>query len=158
MEKFSDYKKYFEIDIPEIIVEILNEKEVKQDIIDYNQKEQLSEGIDSLGQRIETISSNEFPTGYPYGRQSVEERGKAGLQVENVDLNFSGAFWSTFDVKVTKEETEVLADWTMYGQDIRWNFDSRYDFLGLTDNSLENFVWLSVYGKLEKRLLDWFAN
>jgi hypothetical protein len=148
--RFIDFKKHFEIDISEVLRQSI--EETKQDVINYNQKEQLSEGIDAKGQRIETIASQEQNTGYPYGRMSVSKRGARGLQVDNVDLNITGAFWSSFDVKVTRERTEVLADWNIHGDDIRDNFDKRFDFLGLTNNSKENYVWSSLFPVFSRRL------
>ena len=147
---FSDFKKHFTVDISEILKQSI--QETKQDIIDYNQKEQLSEGLDALEQRIETISSTEQNTGYPYGRMSVSLRGESGLQVDNVDLRITGAFWKSFEVKVTKQTTEVLADFRIHGSDIRDNFDTRFDFLGLTKNSLENYAWSSLFPVFSKKL------
>lgn len=152
MEKFSDYKKYFDLDIPDLVHQTLKKDNIQKDIIDYNQKEQLSEGIDSQGKRIETIASQEQNNGYPYSRFTVSERSKKGLQVQNVDLKDTGNFWNSFEIKVSKDETEVLADFKKGADDIRGNFDNSFDFLGLTQNSLENFVWSDFFGQFKELL------
>lgn len=157
MDKFSDYKKYFDVDFNKLVNQTLQIKEVKKDIIKYNQDEQLQEGIDSRGQFIETIASQEQNSGYPYSIYTVKLRGEAGLQVDKVDLKDTGAFYNSFDVEVRKDEFEVLADFSKGGSDIRDNFSSDYDFLGLTENSLENFVWVSFFPYFEKNLEEYFA-
>jgi hypothetical protein len=37
-------------------------------------------------------------------------------------------------------KSEIKANFNVHGDDIRDNFDSSFDFLGLTKNSLQNFV------------------
>lgn len=157
MDKFSDYKKIFQIDFNKLVNQTLQIKEVQKDIIKYNQDEQLQEGIDARGQVIETIASQEQNSGYPYSRYTVKLRGESGLQVDKVDLKDTGEFYNSFDVEVRKDEFEVLADFSKGGSDIRDNFSSDYDFLGLTKNSLENFTWLSFFPYFEKNLKELFA-
>lgn len=156
MDKFSDYKKYFEIDIMSIIVDILNTNESKRMLINYNQESQLSKGIDAKGQRIETIASQEQNSGFPYSRYTVKLRGESGLQVTNVDLKDTGEFWKSFDVKVTNESTEIFADFNKPDGNIMDNFERRFDFLGLTDENLEGFVWNYLFDILAKRLESQF--
>jgi hypothetical protein len=143
IKKFSDYKKYLEIDYNKMVQEVISIPEVKKTIIDLNQKEQLQEGIDAKGQIIETISSKEQNSGYPYARMTVGIRGGAGLQVNKVDMKFTGSFYNTFEVEVRQNEFEVLADIQKGSRSIMDNFESKYDFFGLTKNSLENLAeWL----------------
>jgi len=147
--------KLLSFDFNELIIETLNEPEIKAEIIRLNQEEQLSKGIDSLGQKIETISSLEQNTGLPYARFTIRQRSLSGLQVENVDLKVTGEFWNTFEVKVTNEETEVLADFNKPDGDIRENFDNRFDFLGLTEKNLESLItWSSFLDILQKKLFS----
>jgi len=154
MDSFADYKPLLEIDIPELIFECLNTDEVKDAIIILNQDEQLKKGIDSLEQRIETIASQEENSGFPYSRFTVSERTNKGLQVQNVDLKDTGDFYNSFDVKVTTENTEVLADFDKPDGNILDNFDSSYDFLGLNIESVAQLVYETILPRLEKMLLE----
>jgi len=156
MNSFADYKPHLEIDIPELIFECLNTDEVKDAIIIINQDEQLKKGIDSLEQRIETIASQEENSGYPYSRFTVSERSQKGLQVQNVDLKDTGDFYNSFDVKVTKENTEVLADFDKPDGNILDNFDSKFEFLGLTKRNLENLVTWNILDILEQKVKSFF--
>jgi hypothetical protein len=149
--KFSDYKKYFDIDFNKAISETLKIKEVNKDIIVYNQ-EQLSEGIDSNSKVIETIASQEQKSGFPYARFTVSERSKKGLQVRNVDLKVTGELWQSMEVQVKESGSEVLADMQKSDGNVMDNFDKSYDFWGLTKNNLDNFVWLSFFGHFTKRI------
>jgi hypothetical protein len=154
MDSFLDYKKIFEIDIPSILEEVLNYQDVKDQIIYLNQDKQLSEGLDAKGQSIYTISSEEQGGNYPYSKYTVQLRSDKGLQVDAVDLKDTGAFWNTFDVKVTKETTEALADFNKGGDDIRNNFDKKFDFLGLYDENLEIFGQWLLQNYLSERLKE----
>jgi hypothetical protein len=154
MDSFLDYKKIFEIDIPSVLEEVLNYQDVKDQIIYLNQDKQLSEGLDAKGQSIYTISSEEQGSTYPYSKYTVQLRSDKGLQVDAVDLKDTGAFWNTFDVKVTKETTEVLADFNKGGDDIRNNFDKKFDFLGLYDENLEIFGQWLLQNYLSERLKE----
>lgn len=158
MDKFTDYKKYFELDIQSMITDILNTNESKRMLINYNQESQLSKGIDAKGQRIETIASQEQNSGFPYSRYTVKLRGESGLQVQNVDLKDSGEFWKSFDVKVTNENTEIIADLNKPDGNIMDNFESRFDFLGLTDENLEGFTWHYLFDILAEKLESQFKD
>jgi hypothetical protein len=148
VEKFSDYKKVFDVDISQLIYQILLMPDVQQDIIEFNQS-QLTDGVDSNEERIITISAEEQNQGEVYSIFTIAERKANNKQTDNVDLNFTGQFWSTFTVKVTKTTFEVIANFNSPGEDIRDNFDDKFDFLGLTNDSLENFTWLVIYEKLK---------
>lgn len=151
IKKFSDYKKYFQIDFNQAINDCMKINEVQKDIITYNQ-EQLTDGIDSNGKVIETIASQEQKSGFPYARFTVSERSKKGLQVRNVDLKFTGELWQSMEVQVKESGSEVLADMQKSDGNVMDNFDKSYDFWGLTKNNLENFVWLSFFGHFTKRI------
>jgi len=140
MDKFTDYINLLKVDYNKIVKETLQDESIKKDMIEFNQKEQLQEGIDSNDKVIETIASKEQNSGYPYSKFTVSKRGAKGLQVNRVDLKDTGAFYDTFEVEVRNDESEIKANFNVHGDDIRDNFDSSYDFLGLTKNSLQNFV------------------
>lgn len=156
MASFSDWLKVFEVNIHDVIKDIAEKSEVKQSIIDYNQ-EQLSQGIDSLGQRIETIASQEQNSGYPYSKYTVKIRGSEGLQVNNVDLKVTGQLWDSMEVEVANEGMIVNADTNKSGGDVMDNFESRFDFWGLTKKNKKGFaIWvLSDY--LKPALLKFFT-
>lgn len=143
INKFADYKALIKIDMNKVIHDVVLIEDVQKAIIDYIQKEQLKQGIDGNDRRIETIASKEQGGSYPYSRYTVAKRGARGLQVNNVDLEYTGAFYNTFDVEVRNDEFEPIADFSKPDGDIRDNFDSSYDFLKLTKNSLQNLSdWL----------------
>jgi len=150
MESFADYKKLFDFSIPDMINDIM--LGLNDEIIELNQVEQLSEGVDALDQRIKTISATEQGEGNVYGFQSINERSAKGLQVDNVDLNFTGAFWKTFKVIPVKNGWMIDANFNLYGDDIRENFESKFDFTGLTPDNLDYLVNQLVFPKLEKRI------
>lgn len=150
MESFSDIKKLFDFSIPDMINDIM--LGLSDEIIELNQVEQLSEGVDALGQRIRTISAEEQGEGNVYGFQSINERSAAGLQVDNVDLKITGRLWSTFKLIRVKNGWEIIVDWTVNGEDVREHFDSKFDFTGLTDDNLEFLVNQYVFPRLDKRI------
>lgn len=150
-EKFADYKKVFYLDINMAIYNILLRPNIQQEIIEYNQS-QLSAGVDSRDEKIITISAEEQGLGNVYALDTIASRAEQGLQTRNVDLKVTGQFWSTFRVRVTRDSFEVIADFNSPGEDIRNNFDNDYDFLGLTPDNLESFVWQVLYRELEIEL------
>lgn len=157
MNKFSDYIKFLKLDYKKILYDVLNYTDVKDYIIYLNQEKQLSEGIDSLGQKIVTISAQEQGDGNVYSKTTIVYRQEKGLQVDKVDLKFNGDFWNTFDVDVTIAETEVIADTSKGGGDIKDNFESNFDFLGLTNRNLNDLsYWLleNYFGeKIRQKLM-----
>lgn len=151
MNSFLDYKKLFDFSVPDMINEIM--LSLSDEIIELNQVEQLSEGIDAKGQKIKTISAKEQGQGEVYSVWTIAERQAEGLQTDNVDLNFSGTFWKTFKVRKVRNGWEVEMDYTVHGDDIRDNFESKYDFSGLTNENLEYLVDTWVFPELIKRIL-----
>jgi hypothetical protein len=143
VKHFSDYKKVFDVDITKLIYQILLRPEIQQEIIEYNQS-QLTDGIDSNNEKIITIRANEQNQGEVYSLFTIQERKSQGLQTINVDLKDTGVFWDSFFIKVTKDSFEILGDFSKPDGDIRDNFDSSYDFLGLTDANLDFFAWDTI--------------
>ena len=115
---------------------------LSKSIIEINQDDQLNFGIDSKNQVIETLASTGSNV---YAQFTINERIKAGKQIKNVDLNFTGAFWKTFKVKKVSEGWEVIADFSLHGEDIRTKFNTKFDFLGLTPENLQDFVLKKVF-------------
>lgn len=151
MESFKEVLDLFKnLNIEKMFNQIM--KELSNEIIELNQVEQLAEGVDANGVPIITKAAEFQRTGKPYAFRTINERRAAGLQVDKVDLNFSGRFWKTFRVEKVKNGWQVTAKFNMYGEDIRANFDSSYDFTGLTPNNLEVLVYNSVMPMLEKRI------
>jgi hypothetical protein len=146
--KFADFK--IKANIPKMIA--VSIEATKGEIIKYNQDDQLQSGIDSRGEKIETLRSKEQNSGLPYALFTVQQRAKRGLQVDKVDLKFNGDFYKTFKVKVTDKQTEVMADFNKEDGDIRDNFDSSFDFLGLTDDNLEGYTWQDLFPVFAKNL------
>jgi hypothetical protein len=151
MKSFSEVLKLFEtLDIPSMFDSIM--KELEREIIDLNQIEQLAEGIDANELRIKSISAEEQGLGNVYSIHTIPERKAKGLQTSNVDLKDTGTFWKTFKVVKVSGGWQVQADFNVHGEDIRENFDSKFDFTGLTQNNLEVLVFDSIIPRLEKRI------
>ncbi|MGV8130695.1 MAG: hypothetical protein ACP5N7_01170, partial [Candidatus Pacearchaeota archaeon] len=66
--------------------------------------------------------------------------------------------WKSFDVKVTNENTEIIADLNKPDGNIMDNFESRFDFLGLTDENLEGFTWHYLFDILAEKLESQFKD
>lgn len=131
MESFLEYKKLFEFDIYKLMDKAV--KGMTDDIIAFNH-DQLQDGLDSKGQTISTIG------GSPYRPFTIVARKADGLQTNKVDLKVSGAFYDTFKVVITGSGYEVTANFNKPDGDIRDNFSSQYDFLGLNMASLTEWV------------------
>lgn len=151
MKSFSEVLNLFEtLDIHSMFDDIMNELE--HEIINLNQIEQLALGIDANGARIKTISAEEQKLGNVYSVFTIQERRAKGLQTSNVDLKDTVIFWKTFNVVKVSGGWQVQADFNVHGEDIRENFDSKFDFTGLTKNNLEVLVYDSILPRLEKRI------
>jgi len=147
MESFAEVINLFEtFDLQLMFNSVM--KELSNEIIELNQIEQLAEGIDAKETRIITKVAEFQRNGTPYSNMAVIERKAKGLQVDNVDLNFTGTFWKTFKVVKVGNGWEIQANFNLHGEDIRRNFDSSYDFTGLTQNNLEVLVYDSIIPKL----------
>lgn len=145
MESFQEVIDLFNgLDIDKMLSKIMDG--LSDSLIEINQNDQLSFGIDTKGQVIETLAS-QGPN--VYAEFTIKERKKRGKQTKNVDLNVTGKFWKTFKVKKVSEGWEVTANFNLYDTDIRSNFNTKFDFLGLTPENLEDFVLKEVLPKLE---------
>jgi hypothetical protein len=131
MESFLDYKKVFDIDIVSLLDESV--KKTKDKAVYFN-KEQLQDGEDALAQTIKTLS------GHPYTPYTMKIRKSLGLQIDKVDLKVTGDFYNTFKLVILKDGYKITANFKKEDGDIRDNFSNSYDFLGLTDESLNEWV------------------
>lgn len=135
---------------------VMNRPRVRKELIELNQKEQLQEGIDATGKRIRTISAEEQGGGNVYSLFTINERNKKGLQINNVNLRDTGAFWNTFRVVNVSNGWDIVADYDIHSSSILDNFDKKYDFTGLTAENLDYFVNMVVLPELKievRRLL-----
>lgn len=109
---------------------IFDRDDIKDEIIRLNTEVQLGEfGVKSSGDLVS-------PDGY--APLSVEIRREEGLQVEHMDLKFTGAFWNSWKVTVNKDSITINAN----GQKDDNNLFDIYgdDILGLTDSSIEELL------------------
>lgn len=148
----QDLENALLFDFDDVLDRVMNKPSVRKEIIELNQSEQLSEGIDAKDQKIRTISASEQGLGNVYSTFTIRERKKSGLQTNNVDLRDSGQFWTTFKVVKVSEGWEVIADYNIHGEDIEENFDRKFDFLGLTNDNLEFFVFDTLLPELEREI------
>ena len=150
MDSFKEVIVLFDFSFEKLFNETM--LELSTDIIELNQVEQLQEGIDALGQKIISISAEKQGLGNVYSIYTIYERKAEGLQTDNVDLKVTGKFWGTFKVVRVGNGWQVQANYNSPGEDIRNNFDSKYDFTGLTDDNLEVFVYQYLLPLLTKKL------
>lgn len=150
--KFIDFAKKLDIDFDKIISETMQEPDMQAALIDYNQNEQLAKGLDAKGQHIETIGGEEAGTG-SYSPYTMANRAEKGLQTNNVDLKVTGYFWNTFFVESRAKETEIKANFQKGSDNILYNFDKKYDFLGLINENLKGFVTWNFLESFAKRVL-----
>lgn len=133
------------LDVDKMLSKIMDG--LSESIIKINQDDQLDFGIDAKGRIIKTDSAI---GGNVYAFATIKKRGERGKQTDNVDLNFTGKFWKTFKVKKVSEGWDVQADFDIHGDSIWENFsEGKFDFLGLTDENLKDFVLKEVLPKLE---------
>ncbi|RLD80505.1 MAG: hypothetical protein DRJ10_07320 [Bacteroidetes bacterium] len=130
-ETFAEIKKIFDFDIYKLMDKAVKGQTDK--IIAFNQG-QLQDGMDALGQTITTIG------GSPYRPKTVRMRKAKHLQTNKVDLKFTGEFYKTFRVVILQNGYEVTANFEKPDGSILDNFSSSYDFLGLDQASLTEWV------------------
>lgn len=147
MESFEDLIKLFDIDIEALMDEVVKESRVQESMIDLNQ-EQLQDGIDALGQTIVTIG------GSPYRPMTVIIKRAKGQPTNKVTLYDTGEFYDTFKVRFVHGGYEITADFAKGNDSILDNFSSQYDFLGLTDETLAEFVYEIFLPRFTKLLLS----
>jgi hypothetical protein len=145
MESFNDIKKLFQFDLVKLMDDVIRDARVQDEIIEYNH-EQLQGGEDALGQTIFTIG------GSPYRPFTVKIKRAKGQPTNRVTLYDTGEFYETFSVRILKDGYEITANFKKGSDDIRDNFSSQFDFLGLTDESLAEFVYEVFIPRFTKTL------
>lgn len=148
METWEQYKKLFDINLYSLLDEIMKNKGVQQQFIDYNQFQLFEDGLDANGKFIRTIE------GDPYTKNTKQIKSEKGQATDHVTLHDTGDFYNTFGVVIRENGYEIVADFMKGSSDIRDNFSSLYDFLGLTEESLEKIVNETILPKLEKMILE----
>lgn len=151
MEKFSDFSKILSVDIYQLISRLMSIDEVQKALIRYNQ-EQLQQGIDAKEQRIITISAEEQNENLVYSLFTYGQKVKKGQDAQHVTLEDTGAFYDSMSVKASENETEITANFEKPDGNILDNFDKKFDFLGLTNESLESFATWVLQDYLEQEL------
>jgi hypothetical protein len=141
MEWFTPFKTSNDVDLDRLIQKTMEIPDVQKELIEYNQS-QLQEGIDSQGKRIRTISAEEQGNGQVYSLFTIAEKAKKGQDFGNVTLYDTGEFYNSMQIKAESNETKFLADFDKPDGNIYDNFEiSKYDFLGLTNENLDSFLW-----------------
>jgi len=149
MDSFRDIQKLFEIDIYQLMDSVIENSRVQDEMIELNHK-QLQGGKDALGQTIVTIG------GSPYRPMTIRIKRSKGQPFNRVTLKDTGEFYDTFQVKILRDSYEIIADFQKGSDDIRDNFSSQYDFLGLDDESLNEFVNEVFFPRFAKALIAKF--
>jgi len=143
MDKFTDYIERFDVNFTDLINK--SAKPAFDQITELN-REQLWSGEDALGQVINTLG------GRPYALSTMRIKSTKGQPTNRVTLKDTGAFYKTFKVKQVKSGFEVIADFSKDDGDIRDNFSSDFDFLGLQDESLNEWVNEYFYPEFTRNL------
>lgn len=146
MDSFEDLRKLFDINIESLMDEVIKESRVQESMIDLNQ-EQLQSGIDALGQTIVTIG------GSPYRPMTVVIKRAKGQPTNKVTLYDTGKFYDTFRVRFVQDGYEITANFQKGSESILDNFSSQYDFTGLTDETLAEFVYEIFLPRFQRLLL-----
>lgn len=142
---FAEVKEVFNIDIFSLMDEIFKKDQTQSTMIEFN-KEQLRDGTDALGQTINTIG------GSPYRPYTIKIKKAKGQPTNVVTLKDTGEFYKTFKVRIVTSGYEVVADFEKSDGSILDNFSNKFDFLGLDQSSLTEFVLEYVYPELSKLL------
>jgi hypothetical protein len=140
MEWFVPFKTSTDVDLNSLIKKTMEIPAVQKELIEYNQS-QLKDGIDSQGKKIRTIAAAEQGNGQVYSLFTIAEKAKKGQDFSNVTLYDTGEFYNSMKIDVGNDETKFLADFDKPDGNIHDNFDSQYDFLGLTNENLDSFLW-----------------
>lgn len=128
INSFEDLKELFNFNPIVLLDEVFKQSEVQDTMIEFNQ-DQLQDGTDSLGQTIVTIG------GSPYRPFTVRIKRSKGQPTNVVTLEDTGDFYKTFKIKINRDSYEITANFEKQDGNILDNFSSRFDFLGLDNES-----------------------
>jgi hypothetical protein len=140
MEWFVPFKTSQDVDLDRLIQKTMGIPAVQKELIEYNQ-DQLQSGIDAKGERIRTIAAEEQGNGQVYSLYTIAKKSENGHDFHHVTLEETGEFYGSMSIETTSNETKFIADFNKPDGNIHDNFDSIYDFLGLTNENLESFIW-----------------
>ena len=141
MEWFVPFKTSNDVDLLSLVKKTMEIPAVQKELIEYNQ-DQLQAGIDSKGERIRTIAAEEQGNGQVYSLYTIAKKSEKGHDFHHVTLEETGEFYRSMSIEATESETKFLADFDKPDGNILDNFDiGRYEFLGVTNENLESFIW-----------------
>ncbi len=141
MQFFTEFKTSANIDLNKLIKKTIYKAVVKKELIEYNQ-DQLQDGIDSDGKRIYTIAAIEQELGHVYSMFTRAEKAGKNQDYRNVTLHDTGKFYKSMKVKLFDDSFEIIGNFEKEDGNIYDNFEEgKYDFLGITDENLESFIW-----------------
>lgn len=143
IDSFDQMKALFDLDIIDLLDEVFRQADVQDTMIDFNQ-DQLQDGKDSLGQTIVTIG------GSPYRPATVIIKRRKGQPTNKVTLFDTGRFYDTFKVVINKDSYEITANFEVHDGSILDNFTSKFDFLGLDAESLNELAFEIVLPRLSQ--------
>jgi hypothetical protein len=142
MQWFEPFKTSNDVDMMLLIQKTMEIPEVQKELIVYNQS-QLQEGIDSQGKTIRTIAAEEQGNGQVYSQFTISQKAEKGQDFSNVTLQDTGEFYDSMKIEALESETRFLADFDKPDGNIYDNFNiGEFDFLGLTNDNLDAFIWL----------------
>lgn len=95
-------------------------------------KEQMQEGIQNDGDIIRWQKDDHYPYTKPYERKKE----KAGLQVEVVDLKFSGDFWEEIEASAGSDQIDFTSN-NYKTQFLEKNYSNK--IFGTTDENTEKY-------------------
>lgn len=161
MESWLDYKKVFQnISISDMLDEIFSISRVQDEVIRLNQ-EQLTQGLDSDKKVIITDKAKIENAGHVYAintiRGTSRYKGKIekGQPYKEVTLKDTGQFYNSFRLLIREKYYEILADFRKGDENIMDNFrTSDFEFLGLSDDNLEQLIIHTILPQLGKMIND----
>jgi len=128
--------RFIKLSLSNLMQDIFSRFDVRWFVIELNTKEQLYEkGIDSKGKSLGD-----------YAPFTIDRKIDSGLPYDRITLFETGEFYESFEVKVYKEDIEIVANPdkfdTKTGKKSNLYEDFGIDIVGLTD---ENTVKLQEY-------------
>lgn len=156
MESFKELKKIFvEPDVFGMLDIIFKKHSVQNEMIGFNQEQLYNLGIDTNEKQIKTLAS--FGNSV-YSLYTIKIKKSKGQPINKVTLKDTEDFYKTFKVKILSNGYEITANFQKSNGNIKDNFASDYDFLGLTETSLYELVYEFIYPELSKLIRKQYLN
>ena len=129
--------------------EVLREKKTEQFIISLNTHSQLyDEGIDSEGRSLSSIGGDYSP----FTLAAAQRKGRPKQSASIINLNDTGAFYESFNVKINYPNITIQADdSSKYSTPLSESWGK--NIVGLTEENMEN-----VEEYLAARILEKFMD